>query len=158
MPRGRMTAGSLTGAARELEVAVRGLQQQRQEYVNGIADIDALFAQLGIQPQEGKPRGRPPKAGRRGPGRPRKADTATKAPKAGGRRKRRKFAIPAHESVLQFAKGGGKDGRTSKEIAKHWKEESRSGQPFVTLGQLVKAKKLKKQELKGQRGSRYTAV
>jgi hypothetical protein len=45
---------------------------------------------------------------------------------------------------------------SSAEITKHWKSEGRSGLPYIALGQLVKARKLKKTDLKGQRGSQYT--
>jgi hypothetical protein len=162
MPRGRKSGRRTTGVsgiAARLESALSGLQQEKQELVRKLAEIDTVFSQLGIQPQDGKRRGRPPKNGQAaGPilaAAP--LATAPAAPKAGRRRKRRKFAIPAHESVLQFVKAGGKGGRTSKEIGNHWKEEGRSGQPFITLGQLVKSKKLKKQNMPGVRGSRYAA-
>ena len=62
--------------------------------------------------------------------------------------KRGSFGTTATESLLTFVKAGGPKGRASGEISKHWKSEGRSGEAFVTLGQLVKAKKLKKVKAK----------
>ena len=40
------------------------------------------------------------------------------------------------------------------EIVKHWESDGRGTGVYVTIGQLVKAKKLKRQKGKGGRGSR----
>jgi hypothetical protein len=75
-----------------------------------------------------------------------------------GKRKRRKFATSGTAAILSFVKDGGAKGCTSAEINKQWKHEGRSGTAYVQIGQLTKAKKLKKEHLKGQRGSRYTVA
>lgn len=142
------------GPAEQLGSLIARLQSQRQEHVDAIAEIDASFARFGITPVQKKRRGRPP--GRRGR-RPGPKPIAKAAPKA-RRRKRRQFKVSGLKSVLAFVKAAGKTGRTTAEINKHWKGEKRSGNAYITIGQLVKAKQLKKEELKGQKGSRYTAA
>jgi hypothetical protein len=155
------------GLAEQLGSLITQLQAQRQEHVQALAEIDAVFAQLGLQPQAAKRRGRPPKAQAAAakidaPAAPQAqaADRMIGAPaaKPRGKRKRRKFSTSGTEAILTFVKGGGAKGRTSAEINKQWKQEGRSGNAYVQIGQLTKAKKLKKEDLKGQRGSRYTAV
>lgn len=147
-------------AASQLADLITKLQNDRQEHADAIAEIDAIFARYGIKPQEQRRRGRPPgkKAGRKPghrPGRP----PAAAAQKPGGRktkrRTRRKFALSGVDSILGFVKTAGKKGVTTSEIVGHWKSEGRSGNGYNALGHLVKEKKLKKQPLKGQRGSRY---
>jgi hypothetical protein len=44
------------------------------------------------------------------------------------------------------------------EIGKHWKQEGRGAGVYVNVGKLVKAKKLKRENVKGERGSRYTTI
>jgi len=123
----------------ELGNLIKRLQDQRQEYVRKIEEIDRIFEQYGIRPPtDGVRRGRP-------------ARKAGKAP-----RRRRRFEVSGAQSVLNFVKAAGPKGATSAEITRHWKSEGRSGLPYIVLGQLVKAKKLKKTDLKGQRGSQYT--
>jgi hypothetical protein len=61
------------------------------------------------------------------------------------------------QSILSFVKNAGKKGATTNEIVKHWQLERRGAGVYVVIGELVKAKKLKREPLKGQRGSRYTA-
>jgi hypothetical protein len=156
------------GLAEQLGSLITQLQTQRQEHVQALAEIDAAFAGLGIQAQTAKRRGRPPKAQPAAatidaPAAPKAqaADRMIGAPAAAktrGRRKRRKFATSGTEAILAFVKDGGAKGRTSSEINKQWKQEGRSGNAYVQIGQLTKAKKLKKEDLKGQRGSRYTAA
>jgi hypothetical protein len=156
------------GLAEQLGSLITRLQAQRQEHVQALAEIDAVFGRLGIQAQAAKRRGRPPKAQAAvaasidAPAAP-KAQAADRmigaplAPKTRGKRKRRKFSTSGTEAILAFVKDGGAKGRTSDEINKQWKQEGRSGNAYVQIGQLTKAKKLKKEDLKGQRGSRYTA-
>jgi hypothetical protein len=140
------------GVAERLEAMIVRLQADRQEHVRALTEIDAVFARLGIAPQMAKRRGRPPKAQAQAADRVIGAPAATKA---GRRRKRRKFATSGTEAILAFVKGGGANGRTSAEINRQWKQEGRSGNAYVQIGQLAKAKKLKKEDLKGQRGTRY---
>src|SRR5690606_26947469 len=114
--------------AEELGNLIKRLQQERQDYLRKIEEIDRIFEQHGIQPQAG--------AARRG--RPRGSAGA------GGRRRRRRFEVSGTQSILNLVKAAGSKGVSSAEITKHWKSEGRSGLPYIALGQLVKARKLKK--------------
>jgi hypothetical protein len=148
-------SGDLAGT---LVATIQKLQAQRREHVDAIAEIDAVFEKYGIQLPERKRRGRPPgrKPGRK-PGRPATAPKAIEKPsgRKGKRRTRRKFAVSGLDSILGFVRNAGKKGATTSEIVKHWKAEGRSGDGYTTLGQLVKGKKLSKENLKDAKGSRY---
>jgi hypothetical protein len=143
-------------AAKELTTVIAKLRDQRRAHEEAIAEIDSVFADLGIDAGGGRRRGRP--AGRRGPGRPRKAGKTTRAKKTGrrGRRTRGVFAQTAEESILGFVKKAGKP--TTAEINTHWTAEGRGGKADNTLTKLVQAKKLKRVKDKNVRGSRYTAA
>jgi hypothetical protein len=140
---------------------IKKLKAQRKKHADALRAVDAIFESIGISThlaEERPRRGRPPgKRGRR-PGRPSGSGTAGATPKPGrGRRGRRKFATTGTESIIKFVKEGGKSGRTTAEINKQWKSEGRSGNAYVTIGHLVKARKLKRKNMPGERGSRYTA-
>ncbi|MBP7936356.1 MAG: C2H2-type zinc finger protein [Phycisphaerae bacterium] len=141
------------GLAAALVAMIDKLQAQRREHVDAIAKIDALFEKYGIQLPERKRRGRPPgrKPGRK-PGRPAAAGCKGRRWKGGT------FAKSGIQSVLDFVKGKGKLGATSAEINKQWKSEGRGATADTTLSQLSKQKKLKREEIKGTQGSRYTAA
>lgn len=85
--------------------------------------------------------------------------TAEKKPKAaivtkaGRPRKRGKFKHTGAQSILGLLKG--RKALTTREINFAWKKEGRGGTADVMLGLMVKAKKLKRTKLKGQRGSQY---
>ena len=138
-------------AINDLQALIRKLQDQRKAHLDAIADIDAAFSSLGITP-------------RKRPGRPRGVKKATAWKKAGKKqaakkvRRRKKFKISAAASVLAFVQKGGKKGVAGSQITKHWNAEGRGAGCYNTLGDLVKAKKLNRQEIKGQRGSLYTIV
>ena len=128
-------------SAKALEDAITKLHQERQTHLKAIEKIDALFDKLGIVSSSNK-------------------KTATFSPIKGGatrRRRSHRFEISGTASILAFVKKGGPKGVPSSAIVKHWKSEGRAGDGYTTLGQLVKAKKLKKQNIKGQKGSVYTA-
>ena len=131
---------------RELERLVQQLKADRQAHVDAVAKIDATFEQFGITPKPRKRRGRPPGSGK---------GAAKKAAKKTGRRKRGRFSQSGDDSVLAFVKGKGSV--TSKEINEHWTKEGRAGRADNAITKLIKAKKLKRQNIKGARGSRYTA-
>lgn len=135
--------------ARHLEQIISSLQARRQVLTSEIAEIDALFERFGIQPVE-----------RRRPGRPAGRKAAVAGPKParrGRRRKRGKFEKSGQQSIIDFLKTKGAKGATTAEINDHWVSEGRAGTAYVTLGQLTKLKQIKKEKLKGKRGSRYTA-
>jgi len=137
-------------AINDLQALIRKLQDQRQAHLDAIADIEAAFGSLGIKPPKRR-------------GRPRGVKKASAGRKAGKKkiakkvRRRKKFKISAAASVLAFVQTGGKKGVTGSQIMKHWNAEGRGAGCYNTLGDLVKAKKLKRQPIKGQRGSVYTA-
>lgn len=139
--------------AKHLEETISRLQERRQSLVSEVARIDALFEKYGIRTQERRRPGRPPgrKAGA-------SALAEAKPGRKGRRRKRGTFTKSALDSVVDFLKGKGEKGATTSEINKHWQSEGRAGTAYVTIGQLVKRRKIRKENLKGQRGSRYTAA
>lgn len=71
------------------------------------------------------------------------------------RKKRAKFARTGADMILALLKGKALPVRT---INTAWKKEGRAATADTTLGQLVKAKKLKRTQVKGERGSRYSIV
>ena len=122
----------------ELKLLISKLQEDRQGHQDAIARIDEVFATLGIQREVKKKRGRKP--------------GVTKTTKTRG-----KFKTTAKESVLTFVKAAGSNGVTGAKIVEHWKGEGRKSGFYNALGVLTKAKKIKKQKLKGQKGSLYVA-
>lgn len=131
----------------ELQSIIRKLQSERQSLVEAIERIDSTFDELGIEADA-------PRRGRRGrpPGRP------AGSYKTGRRRKRRKYATSGTESILSFVSKGSKKGATGAEIADHWKAEGRAGSSYNIINMLLKAGRLKKKKLKGERGSMYMAA
>ena len=147
------------GFAGQLTSMIRKMKAERQKHVDALRRIDNIFESLGIMTglvEETPRRGRPP--GKRGPGRPRKAERNGQAAPVRRGRKRRKFETSGADSVLAFVKDAGSQGRTTGEINRHWKSEGRAGNAYVTISQLVKAKQMKRKNMPGERGSRHTAV
>ena len=144
-----------TTSARELEMIVAKLHKQRQAHVDAIAGIDSAFAQFGIKPKKRKRRGRPRKVKTRKI-KTRKKKAAKKVVKKRKRRTKRKVSGP--QSILNFVTRAGKKGVAGSEIVKHWNSEGRGSGAYKEIGILVKAKKLKRHALKGQRGSRYAVA
>ena len=132
-------------AINDLQVLIRKLLDQRQAHLDAIADIDEAFGSLGIEPP--KRRGR-----RRGAKKTAAKKTAGKKRTA---RKVRKFRTTASELVLAVIKKAGAKGATGAAVSKAWRSAGRPGDAYNTLGELTKAKKIKRQQLKGQRGSLY---
>ena len=137
-----------------LVALISRLQAKRQEYLDAIAQIDATFEQFGIAAAPAKRRGRPRKNAKPG----RKPKAAATPTKKGKRKARRHFPVSGLDSILAFVKTAGKKGVTTAEIVKYWKAEGRSGDGYTTLGELVTAKKLKREKIEGAQGSRYTAA
>lgn len=132
-------------ALTELQALLRKLEAERQSHLAAIQEIEATFNQLGIDPGKsgGKRRGRPP---------------GRAAGKIGGRRKRRKYATSGTQSILSFISKGNRNGASGAEIAKHWKSENRAGSSYNIINMLLKAGKVRKKKLKGERGSLYMAA
>ena len=141
---------------RTLDTAIRTLQRQRREHQAALEAIDAMFTRLGIPIPSGGGTGRPRRGRPPGSGKARQVGR----PKARGKRRRKRgsFKTTGPVSILAFVKAGGKDGRTTREINDHWKGEGRTGGAYVALGHLVEAGTLKRRNITGERGSRYTAA
>ena len=144
----------------QLAHIINQLQVDRQKHIDAIAEIDQVFAQHGIK---GTARKR-----RRGPGRPKGSVTKKKAKwkvaKKHGKKKgvkkvakkrgkRRKFSKTAEQFILDLLKRG--KVMTTGEINAKWRQASRGKTADNTLSNLVSDKKLKRQNIKGQRGSKY---
>lgn len=128
----------------ELQSLVSKLQAERQSHLDAVAAIDATFQALGISVETQK-RGR-----RSGSGK--KAKVATKSIK------RRKFKKTANELVLEIIRKAGAKGATGAQITKAWQAAGRPSDAYNTLSVLLKAKKIKRQQSEGKRGSTYTAA
>ncbi len=146
-----------TAAATELLKLVKKLQDERDSHVKAIEAIDLTFKQLGIDAvpvaSSAKPRrGRPAGTG--------KKTKVAKAPKkkAGkktSKRTRKTFAVSGDESVLAFVKANA--GCTTAQVNEQWTKEGRNGKADNALGKLVKDGKITRKNIRGQRGSAYTA-
>ena len=141
-------------ATDQLASLIAKLQAQRQQHLDAIANIDATFEQFGIAVAPAKRLGRPRKAAKPG----RSPKPAAEPAKKGKRKARRHFPVSGLDSILAFVKTAGKKGVTTAEIVKYWKAEGRSGDGYTALGELVTAKKLKREKIEGAKGSRYMAV
>ncbi len=78
--------------------------------------------------------------------------------RSGTRRVQGRRSTTGNESILAFVKAAGKEGVSGDKIAKHWKSEGRGAGVYVNIGKLVKAGKLERTKIEGQRGSRYTSA
>lgn len=138
-------------AASQLTRLVKQLQAERGAHVSAIAAIDANCVQLGISLGPVK----------RGPGRPKGSGTAAKkaaAPKAPAaapkRAGRGSYKQTAEEYILSLLEGGKK--LTTSQVVGQWRQTKRGGKADNTLSKLAKAKKIKRQNIKGSRGSVYS--
>ncbi|MBL4701466.1 MAG: hypothetical protein JKX85_09430 [Phycisphaeraceae bacterium] len=169
-----------SAAATELLKLVKTLKNERADHVKAIEAIDRTFQELGIGSDASAPalassgapkrRGRPvgsksqkaakvkiakaPKAA--------KAAKTAKAPKAAktskktaGKRSRGSFGVSGDASVLGFVKGNAKC--TTAQVNAHWTKEGRAGKADNALGKLVREGKITRKNVKGQRGSTYSA-
>ena len=137
-------------AINDLQALISKLQAERKARLDAISDIDEAFASMGIKPPKRR-------------GRPRGAMSTTARKKAGTKkatkkvRRRKKFKTTANELVLGVIKNAGAKGAMGAAISKAWRAARRPGDPYNTLGELAKAKKIKRTSLKGKRGSLYVA-
>ena len=162
----------------ELEVAISNLRSERAQLLGRVSEIDASFARLGINVAvikgapaaapaaaptvTGKRRGRPPKAATAAAAAPAAPVTGKKKPgpkpkkvnavgvTAGGRQR---FAISGDESILAFVASHGQP--NSGEVNGHWSKEGRKGKADNSITKLVKAGKLTRISVEGERGGRY---
>ena len=120
--------------AAALTKMVQQLRNQRQEHLDAIAEIDAMFESLGTGLGNGN--------GRRG----RKKATG-KAKKRGRKRQ------TAEEFVTGLLKKNKK--MTTRQINKRWSQVGRGGNADNTLSKLTREKRVKRTKIKGAMGSEY---
>jgi len=133
-------------AINDLQVLIRKLQAERQGHVEAITEIDKAFSSLGIKPQKQ----------RRRPASTRAASKKRVAKKRTGKKAPKKFKMTAHELVVATIRKAGAKGTTGAEINKAWRAAGRPGEAYNTLGELTRAKRIKRRPLKGKPGSLYT--
>ena len=129
----------------DIVTRVNDLLAQRNVHLQVITLLDMTIAQIdGLvgTHRAGRRRGRPPKV------------TIAVTP-VRRRRGRRSYPLSADDFVLAFVRSN-RDATTA-EVNAHWKSE-RPGGADVTLGKLVKAKRLKRRKVVGERGSRYAVA
>ncbi len=135
-------------AINDLQALISKLQTERKAHLDAISDIDDAFGSMGIKPPKRR-------------GRPRGVKKATAKKKFGkkkaAKKARRKFRTTASELVLGAIKKAGAKGIGSAKISKAWRSAGRPGDAYNTLGELTKAKKIKRVPLEGKKGSLYVA-
>ena len=123
---------------------IESLLARREEHQSAIEAIDEtlekISSMLHVPGRPGRPKGSKNVVSRKG----------------GQRRKRGSFAVSGDESILAFIKKVGTP--TTKDVNNHWKGEGRGGTADNALTKLVKLKKLKRTNIKGQRGSQYSVA
>ena len=159
-----------SNAATELLKHIKTLQNERASHIKAIEVINQIFQQLGISADVSAPVSvvapaaaeAPKRRGRPAGSKSKKTIKAAKAPKAAktpkktaGKRSRGSFGISGEESVLAFVKGNAKC--TTAQVNAHWTQEGRAGKADNALGKLVREGKVTRKEVKGQRGSTYSA-
>jgi len=149
--------------ATELSKVISDLLAQREDYVSKVEEIDKIFSQFGINttakaaPVKRKVSTRGAAAAsaepvvRKGkPGRKPGSKVASKP----GRRTRGKFKTSGEQDVIDFIASSNEP--TTKDVNAFWSGQGRGGKADNTLSKLCKEGKIKRIEIPGQRGSRYT--
>jgi hypothetical protein len=133
---------------------VQELLEQKAKHTEALNRINETLSRIGSMLG-----GNGSRAPRRGPGRPPASaamGAGAAAPEGGRRRRRRKrgkFAMSGEDSIIRFIREH-RNPATS-EITAHWRSEGRGGKADNALSRLVKARRLKRQAIAGERGSRY---
>jgi hypothetical protein len=152
-PAAKRAATPVTASAAEIDVrslAVDQLIALKQQIDSRLAEVARRLRLAGVMGRRpGRPPGRKP-----GPKPGRKAGIAPAAPVAKKPRMRGVFQESATEMILGLLKGGKPVSTT--EIAAAWSRQGRKGKPSKTLSDMVKAKKIKREVLKGTRANNYT--
>ena len=128
----------------QLAQLMKQLLAERQEHVDAIDAIDQTFEKLGISPRRT----------RRRPGRPKGAKTRKATKRSHKRGKRGTYRKTADELILGLFTGGKK--LSTAQIVAKWHQAGRGGKADNTLTKLVSQKKLKREKIKGGRGSEYS--
>lgn len=141
-----------TESPTDLAQRIQDLLGERQQHAAALARIDETLRRVGAALGEGSTGAAPPS--------PDGSNGRSAAAKPAGKKKqgrgRSSFATTGEESVLSFVKQH--KNPTGREIEAHWKGEGRGGSAANPLTKLVKEKKLRREPLEGERGSRYSTV
>lgn len=144
----------MSNAVQELSRLIKTLQGDRQKHVDAIAEIDAVFANLGINAAAPKRRGRKP-----GSVIKTAESSAPTADKKGGKKRRRRVKAKDGLTGEQFLYKVLADGALlTGELNDKWVASGRNGRADILLGQLVANGKLKRKKVEGERGSRYSVA
>ena len=119
-----------------LDRTLSSLVKQRQEHLDSLALIDAIFSKYGINPSKTQP------------------TAMAAAPVAKKGKRRRRLRVSGTEFILG-ALAGGKT-MTTAQIRTEWEKANRPGKSDQPLWSLVKAKKVKREAVKNGKGSKYT--
>ena len=146
----------------QLARVIEQLTKERQQHLDEIATIDVVFEGHGITPGAqrrgpGRPKGSKSKGKKkvgRPPGSKNKKELAPAPSTEGKTGRRKKFKVSGEQSVLAFV--GKKGSPTTAEIVANWKKQGRLSNVGNTLTNLVKDGKLRREDIPGQRGSRYS--
>lgn len=148
-----------TGSPVDLTQRVQQLLDERQKHVEALEQIDSALNQIrtalggiggaGNGRRPGRPRGRPP-------GSRSTSIAAGAAAPVRRRRGRQRFEVTGDDMILSMA--GERGGATTQDIKRRWASEGRGGTADNSLSRLVKAGRLHRTPIEGQRGSRYTVA
>jgi hypothetical protein len=144
----------------KLHAVVQELLSKRQAFVDGITEIDKAFAALGVRPaamrkKPGRPVGRPKAAAaaaapaKKKRGRP-VGSTSKGRPRGSGAG----YKSTASDLVLSVIRKHA-NGASGSALSKAWKSAGRSGEPYNTLGELVRTGQIAREKIEGRRGSIY---
>jgi hypothetical protein len=132
---------------------VAELKRRQARLADLIKERDALNEQieelqaLGVEPLPAAPARKVRGSGKKPGPKPK----AVKKAKASSKRKR--FPETAEQFISDLLKG---KGATTAEINKAWKDSGRGASADTTLSKMVKDGKIKRENIPGKKGSRYT--
>jgi len=134
----------------DVSVQIQVLLDQKRKHVEALAAIDQILD--GIAALLGGSH-----SGNRRSVNTTEAATETAAPMTVRKgRRRRQFGMTAADFVLAFVRQ--RKQPTTREVNVHWKSAGRPFTADVTLGKLVRDRKLRRTALVGERGSRYALI
>jgi hypothetical protein len=124
--------------------AIQRLLEERQEHLDAIAGIEATIEQVGsVLGRAGSKRG----------GRRAATEVAAVGKRGRRRRRRRRYETTGEDAILAFVRQ--QKNPTTRQIKQLWAGEGRGGSADNVLSKLVRDRRLKREPLKDQRGSRY---
>ena len=161
----------------QLVSIVERLKEDRQKHLDAVAEINAAFEEHGISDEQPLRRRRRKSGRPSGVGKKKGKKRATKRARKGTRKKaskkvikkkgkrreikkatskkagRKKFKVTGEQSVIDFLNQKGS--ATTAEINANWKRQQRGGIVGNILTKFVKIGTLRREQVEGERGSRY---